>query len=71
MQNVEQLAVGLIQVLSEAVDRDNHPVSVAAVTILDRRRWLADDSVLRQSDASVGEAGELRRRTRRFLAQPH
>ncbi len=58
-----------VQVLSKAVNRDDHPVSVAVVTLLDRRSWLADDSVLGQIDASVGEPNKLRGHTRRFHTQ--
>ncbi len=54
------------QVFSEAVNRNDLPVSVAAVTLLDRWFRLTDDNVLGQIDASVGETGELSRLVREY-----
>jgi hypothetical protein len=50
----------MIKILSEALKCDDHPVGVTAVTFLDCRIRVANDSFLRQIDDSVSEAGELR-----------
>jgi hypothetical protein len=59
VKNVEQPPVGLIEVLAETVNCDDHPVSVATVTVLKRWLGLTDNRFLKLIDAFAGEAGEL------------
>jgi len=53
----------MIEVFSEAMDGDDHPIGVAAVTEFDRWIRIVPNSLLRQTDATLREAGQFRWRT--------
>jgi hypothetical protein len=49
MKHIEQPPIRLVEVLSEAVNGDDDPVSVATVTLLNRRYRLTSESLLDKS----------------------
>ncbi len=49
----------MIEILSEAVDRHDHPVCVAAVTRLERWIWLAADGFLSKRHNPISERASL------------
>ena len=57
VQHVHQLAVGMAEILSETVQCDDHPVCVAAETLLNGRFRVSDDGFLGERYEMLREAG--------------
>ena len=66
MKDIEQLAVGMPEILSETVEGDDYPVCVAGFTRSEGWCWLSDDGFLSERDNPSSEAGELGRHNRLF-----
>ncbi len=60
VEHIEEPPIWQIEVLVATLDHGDHPVSVAAVTLLDCRSRVARDSMLRQCYEAFCEPGKTR-----------
>jgi hypothetical protein len=47
VENIEEPSIWKVKVFTETVDDNDNPISVAAITLLDRRCRIARDSAFR------------------------
>jgi len=67
VENIEEPSIWKVKVFPETVDYNDYPVSVAAITFLDRWCRIARDSAFRQCYETICEARETRGHIRQLI----